>query len=582
MSSSNDLYFIQKTTLQGIAEAIKEKKGTTDAIAVSSFEEEIRSLTISSGAGDASVFAPSVNLLGTWYMNAAIETPTWTSAYVRFTDGGDTAYIGMSYTNSKLYYTLTGGTSVLVYENGAWKATQYKRITTTVWDGTESAQTTFLEWLNDSASKRGYIVTFMSNNATYSVVSITEGQSVNAPTPPTLTGFSFRGWYASETSTNTITFPYQPTADTTLYARYSEEFVIGVVDLTGGTSGALTLTDDGASVGTYTTSTSGDYVSVTNPLDSYFPFNQISEFTDASGNVFVKFPKLWMKWVLDSDGCINGYKFANAKADNDYFIPDAFLDPRDSTGATYLDYFALGKYEASGSTTKMYSKSGQTCLVSVTRDQCRIAARAYGANSNHYNGYQQLDMAQYTLYNLLCMMYYQTANIQTVYAGRTSHSNATTTGSCNGVTGKNGWNTSTGCVKMLGIENPYGNIFKWVDGIYFNSSAIYIHRFPYQFADSSTNATSIGFSRPTSSGYISRLKKGTTDAMRSYVYASSASGTESTYYGDYYWYSSSGTVLRVGGRWDYGSNAGLWCLDGRNGAPSSASGIGARLSYRPL
>ena len=50
--------------------------------------------------------------------------------------------------------------------------------------------------------------------------------------------------------------------------------------------GILTFTDDIAGVGAYTTSKEGDYVSVTNPLSDCFPFDQISEFTDAEGNVF--------------------------------------------------------------------------------------------------------------------------------------------------------------------------------------------------------------------------------------------------------------------------------------------------------
>lgn len=38
-------------------------------------------------------------------------------------------------------------------------------------------------------------------------------------------------------------------------------------------------------------------------------------------------------------------------------------------------------------------------------------------------------------------------------------------------------------------------------------------------------------------------------------------------------------VLNVGGNWNNGSNAGLWYLNGNNGASNSNSNIGARLSY---
>ena len=166
---------------------------------------------------------------------------------------------------------------------------------------------------------------------------------------------------------------------------------------------------------------------------------------------------------------------------------------------------------------------------------------------------------------MLCMMYYRTANIQTVYAGRTSASSAQATGSCDGVSGLNGWNTSTGCVKMLGVENPYGNINKWVDGICFSSlfqTKIFVHRKPIQYVDDTTNSITLSFSRPTSDGYVKTLKVKDERSERSYPYCSSEMGKVTTYYGDAYYYSSSGSVLYVGGRWDNKSNAGLWFLSG--------------------
>lgn len=433
----------------------------------------------------------------------------------------------------------------------------------------------------------GYTVTFSSEGLDYSVVSVTPGQIVSLPTAPTSTGKHFSGWYTAPTAGLKIDFPYTPTQDVTLYAHFTEQVIVGVTGLTN-EAGILTLTDGLTGLEGYTQSQNGEYVSVHSPLVNYWPFNEITEFTDESGNVFVKYPKLWMKWETDSDGVITGYKFSNGQVNEDYFIPDAFLDPTYITQDTYLPYFALGKYEMSGSSTKGYSKSGATCYVNCTRANARSAARAYGSASNLYNGYQQLDFAQFTLYNLLCMMFYQRSNIQKIYGGRTgsgtvtSWSGASVTGTCDGVDGMNGWNTSTDCVKMLGIENPYGNIFKWVDGVYFSSATIYAHRYPQQYADSTSNGTALGFSRPTSSAYIKSLKHGTAVKTQSYAYCSATGGSASQYYGDYSWYNSSGTVLFVGGRWSNTSYAGLWYLNGANGSSDYVSGIGARLSFRPL
>jgi hypothetical protein len=290
--------------------------------------------------------------------------------------------------------------------------------------------------------------------------------------------------------------------------------------------------------------------------------------------------------VLDGDGNIDGIKISNVQVDSDYFIPDAFLDPTDTNN--YLDYFALGKYEASGSSSKMYSKSGQACYANMTRAAARTAARAYGTAENAYNGYQQIDLSMLTLYNFLCMLYYKTPNIQRVYGGRTNSEttgwgSAANTGSCDGITGLNGWDTVTNCVKMLGIENPFGNINKWIDGVYFSTTAIYAHRLPQQYADSTASAVNLGFTRPTTIGYIAKLKKGTSDATRSFVYCADVTGGSATkFVGDNCPYDASGVVLYAGGSWSGTSNAGLWCLVGSGAASYATSSTGARLAYRPV
>lgn len=440
-----------------------------------------------------------------------------------------------------------------------------------------------------------YTVTFKVDGNIYGGAGLMEGQSVSQPVNPVKDGYTFVGWYTKETGGELVEFPYKPNENVVLYARFVEQTIVGFTGLTNSDS-VLTLTGDVAGVGSYTTTSEGDYVTVHNNLDMYFPFNQIEEFTDEHGNVFVKYPKFWMKWILDENGYIDGISISNAKVDNDYFIPDAFLHPA-SYGTDeyfYCDYFALGKYEMSGDSSVGYSKPDSTVLTNITRANARTAARSYGTSANYYSGYQQLDYAQYTVYNLLCMMYYQKSNIQEVWAGRTSlvvgHSwdAAAPTGTTDGVSGMNGWNTATDCVKMLGIENPYGNVAKWCDGIYFSGQTVYVHKFPQQYADSQYLAENIGFLRPSSSGYIRYFKSGVAseDAhynMQSFMFLVDVSGsTENTYVGDYCYYDISAAVLSVGGCWRDPLKAGLWFLDGSFYASRTREDIGARLCYRPI
>ena len=360
--------------------------------------------------------------------------------------------------------------------------------------------------------------------------------------------------------------------------------VLGFTGLTN-LSGDLTWTDDIATVNSYTLVENGDYVNVSSPLDEMFPFSEIEEFTDSYGNVFVKYPKCYIKFVTNSDGVVDGFKVSNVQAEEDMFIPDCFLDPSDQGGFSYLDYFALGKYEMSGTTSKGYSTSNSTCLVNITRDQARTAARSYGDSSNYYNGYQLQDYSMTVLYNFLCMMYYKTANIQTVYGGRTgvvsSWSEASKTGTTDSIQGLNGWNTVTDCVKMLGIENPYGNVFKLIDGIVFSNTDVYMFSSPQNYSESITGANNFDYSLIVKSGFISALKSGNTAATKSFVFPSAFGGNLKYFLGDYYFYEDSGSALYVGGNWNNKSNAGLWSFEICS-ANLFDPYFGSRLAFRPV
>lgn len=350
-------------------------------------------------------------------------------------------------------------------------------------------------------------------------------------------------------------------------------------------SGDLTWTDDIADAAGYSTSTEGDYVSVSSPLDNMFPYNELEEFTDSEGNVFVKFPKCYIKFIDNADGHVDGFKVSKIRAEDDMFIPDCFLNPADG-GATYLDYCALGKYEASGTKEKLYSKSGAACLVREGLDNQNAAVRSYGTTENYYNGYQLLDMSMVTLYNFLCMLYYKTANIQKVYSGRVGFSTHTpaNTGTCDGVNGQNGWNTGTTCVKMLGIENPYGNVAIAVCDTYchFSSSGIatpYVYRLPH----ATTESLSLGFELDVyDRQYISKLKHGITPETRSYVYPHEQKGSADTYVGDYIRITDTSCRYPHVGGWSIsGTTAGLWSLY-CYWSYNATTNICGRLCYRPV
>lgn len=440
---------------------------------------------------------------------------------------------------------------------------------------------------NISDLSLGYNVTFNDGTSDYTIVSVPPGGSITEPPVPSNPPYQFKGWYTAETGGEQISFPYTPSGHITVYAQWIQQTVIGATGFYNNQAGTLTWTDDIADFTSYTTSQSGNFVSVSSPLDNVFPYNKISEMTDAEGNVFVKIPKLWMKWVRNSSS-VTGVKISNIQMDSDYFIPDCFLDPSDSTLNTYLDYVAIGKYEGSGSTSKLYSKSGETLLTSISRSNARAAARAYGTSSNEYNGYQLYDISMWTLYNVLCSIYYKTTVITSVFAGNTNTNTVQNSGNTDGIAGLNGWNTQNKCVKMLGVENPYGNIFKYVDGIFMSAvspAGVYVWRKPSAYADSNYGAISAGalYTRSGTRWWTSARKLEDPETQSLLLPANNYSDANEGWIGSYYAVSDYQYVLKTSGSCNEATKyAGIWAFRGNQTTLSPSQYDGARLAYRPV
>ena len=133
-------------------------------------------------------------------------------------------------------------------------------------------------------------------------------------------------------------------------------------------------------------------------------------------------------------------------------------------------------------------------------------------------------------------------------------------------------------VQYRHIENPWGNVYDWVDGVNFNGGTVYVCTDPTKYADDTSAGYTNAGTRTTSSGYISAL--GTSATAPWAIYPSSAGGSETTYIPDYSWASSGWLVLYVGGDGYDGSRAGLFCFNG-DSSSHSYSGIGARLLFVP-
>ena len=129
-----------------------------------------------------------------------------------------------------------------------------------------------------------------------------------------------------------------------------------------------------------------------------------------------------------------------------------------------------------------------------------------------------------------------------------------------------------------GIENIYGNLWKWIDGInikannnpWIADNGFVSDQFSAPYVDS-------GLTLPSSNGYASNLVYG---AGLDYGFLPSAvAGSSSTYLADYYYQNTGNRVALLGGRWNDGTFAGafLWYL--YDAASYSSRTIGARAVF---
>ena len=132
--------------------------------------------------------------------------------------------------------------------------------------------------------------------------------------------------------------------------------------------------------------------------------------------------------------------------------------------------------------------------------------------------------------------------------------------------------------KYRGIENPWGNIYKWCDGISFNGSSVYVCTEPSAYqAGKTTGLYEYYGTRTSSDGYVKTVAPLVEGSLIQYVTAVGAD--ESSYYCDNSW--QGGTVLFCGGYWYDGADAGLWSWVGGMTASESDNAFGGRLCYKP-
>lgn len=259
-------------------------------------------------------------------------------------------------------------------------------------------------------------------------------------------------------------------------------------------AGDLTLDAD-----IFQNETSGEFYSIYAPFlannEEFLIHTAVVDGTD--GQVMVYIPKFY-------------YKYAYATGVHSWMVSDTLEDgyevhPAFIVDGSEVDYITIGAFEAwqdGGETAKLYSVVGKLPSVNFTRAQFRAMAQARSA------AHSQLLYYQNWAVQVLYITYFGNWDSQSIIGKAMTYFGSGGAGSFGieeindgnnavtktGISLKNGTKTAgeyadtydpIAYMSLFGIENVYGNLVKWVDGINVECATrkIYLCNAPADLAD---------------------------------------------------------------------------------------------------
>lgn len=332
--------------------------------------------------------------------------------------------------------------------------------------------------------------------------------------------------------------------------------------------------------------------------------------------VMVEQPKFYYKVVpLELEKIQGGKGFHMRKAR--YYVSDtmkagfklhpAFIKDGKEKNFIYLSAYEGCTYDTSASAYKLNDAQDvdwtDDVLASIANAKPTSGLTQSSATRNGFRtiaakrglGWSQETVQAATATELLFLIEYASFDMQSkIGAGVTTKTDdgatsmteitgaTTTLGNKSGqVINTNGYSV----VAYRGEENPFGNIWKWIDGINVynkNEGSVYIADHGFKDDTNAAPYSDAGITICGSNGYVSAFAYN--EDFDWLFIASEVLGNSSLPVGDYFWQNKAYngyTVARFGGRWVSGSGAGGfgWLVGAASGDRYRA--IGGRLLYVP-
>lgn len=348
--------------------------------------------------------------------------------------------------------------------------------------------------------------------------------------------------------------------------------IFGVVWNYGNSSTALTRltreSDPYSFVSTNITSEPAPAVGAsygTSPFDKYMPWKGMEEYNIANSVVGVKQGEQGFSRTNDTVVFIPEFYYKvvdDATNKKRYF----YISSRWISG--FEKHPGSGRYVGKYNTASGYvSKTGLNPLTSITRDTARTKSMEKGS------GWYQYDYASWCAVILLYIVEYADWNSSSKIG---TGANKGVSGRTDSMTYHTGEASTTSGVQYRHIENVFGNIETFVDGINFSGNNVYVCTNPDKYANDIDSAyTDVG-TKTGSSGYIKALGFSKTAPWA--FYPTEVGGSDTAYITDQCWNTSSGWMaMRSQGT----GNEGILYMSIDKSSFYSSSSIGTRLMFVP-
>ena len=298
-----------------------------------------------------------------------------------------------------------------------------------------------------------------------------------------------------------------------------------------------------------------------------------SRFSRSNNAVMVKIPEFYYK--IEKSGSIFRYYVSDGPVDG--------LSLHPGSGDNYMArYEGHITYDSGTGKFGLGSASGMTILTSNTRSDFRNKAKDNGPGS------QLRDIAAWCAYDLLYLVEYADFNSQEkIGPGIVNDTAAHKTGETDAMVYHTGRAHSgdNAAVQYRGIENPWGNVREFVDGINFQNRTAYICTDPTKYADDTAANYTVAGVTMGGSGWIKSL--GRSDVFPWAFIPTSNGGSDTTYIPDYVYTMADNVwrVLHVGGSRvssEGNTKAGAFYFYAGYSSKDTASDVGARLQFREV